>query len=550
MDKAKVGEWKLFLAPDGKTFDAQVEAVHMNLICKENSQDWKVLYYAGYCEHTNPGPSPIVEIRLIQFVISENAGEIIVFSANPQIPDWDPDGFTLPLPDPDLWDWRGRIFCRGHTFLANGKLLVAGGHKWQPDQNPDDWEGLPYTYTFDPENEQWEIVRDTSLNKSVNMGNGRWYPTVTKLNGDRVVVVSGYKFDEQSITNTHIEVFPDENNKWKTLFDDNNNPVELPFEDLYPGAHLIPYDNNTINVKRGEIFYTGPMKETYRLNVDGEGVPLPFFNEVYDKNEMHHHLNSILLPLKPNSSQMIFMVLAGTGEGEQPLAKVESINLGDQDRIPRWRTLTPLNIPRFNSNTVILPDGKLFVIGGSQTGFRETSVNIPELYDPTGNNGNGVSTMLAAMTYQRLYHSTAILLPDARVLCSGGELPGDFTTGNNNFEVFSPPYLFDGAARPEIQTEINEIFLNTPFALTTDVGIVKIMLISFGSPTHAFDQNQRAIELEIKRDEGESYTYTITPPADDYIAPKGVYMLFALRAGNSPGVLVPSVARIVRLKDN
>lgn len=74
------------------------------------------------------------------------------------------------------------------------------------------------------------------------------------------------------------------------------------------------------------------------------------------------------------------------------------------------------------------------------------------------------------------------------------------------------------------------------------------MLISFGSPTHAFDQNQRAVELYFTNAGGEGFNYTVTPPANNYIAPRGVYMLFVLRAGNTAGVLVPSIARVVRLK--
>ena len=51
-------------------------------------------------------------------------------------------------------------------------------------------------------------------------------------------------------------------------------------------------------------------------------------------------------------------------------------------------------------------------------------------------------TTLASATRYRGYHSIALLLPDGRVLSSGGD-------NEPNAEVFSPPYLFKGA-RPAV----------------------------------------------------------------------------------------------------
>ena len=73
------------------------------------------------------------------------------------------------------------------------------------------------------------------------------------------------------------------------------------------------------------------------------------------------------------------------------------------------------------ANSVVLPDGKVLVVGGQAYAvpFSDaTAVLTPELWDPA----TKTFTAMAPMTVPRDYHSFALLLPDGRVLAGGGQL--------------------------------------------------------------------------------------------------------------------------------
>ena len=117
--------------------------------------------------------------------------------------------------------------------------------------------------------------------------------------------------------------------------------------------------------------------------------------------------------------------------------------------------------------------------GGSVSGQHEheCAVYAPELWDPDTEQ----FTTLASHQRPRVYHSTALLLPDGRVIAASGENPDG---REENAEIFSPPYLFQGP-RPVIQsapTEVpfeNEFLISTPDAAEID----SVVMIRPGSVT-------------------------------------------------------------------
>ena len=181
-----------------------------------------------------------------------------------------------------------------------------------------------------------------------------------------------------------------------------------------------------------------------------------------------------------------------------------------------------------------MEDGRVFVVGGGRLFKYTDPVFVPELFDPA----TETWSLMAPHQAGRMYHSTALLLPDGRVLCAGQDSGSLQKFG----EIFSPPYLFRGArptvtgTTPAVAGYGQSLLVETPDAAV----IAKVTLIRHGSVTHAFDAAQRLVPLSFTQAAGG---LSITLPVSPNVAPPGPYMLFLVN-GNG----VPSVARIMRLQ--
>lgn len=189
------------------------------------------------------------------------------------------------------------------------------------------------------------------------------------------------------------------------------------------------------------------------------------------------------------------------------------------------------------ATATVLPDGDVLVAGGAEGNNTLTNVDYtPEIWDPN----TDTWTAMAPHVQARLYHSTAMLLPDATVLLAGGGAPGP--QSNLNAEIFSPPYLFDGdtpASRPTIDTAPERVDYGESFDVTVSADVDRFTLVGASAVTHSFNMTQRFLELPSS---GSGASRSVSAPASANDAPPGTYLLFALTADGTP-----SIAALVEL---
>jgi Galactose oxidase-like, Early set domain/Glyoxal oxidase N-terminus/Kelch motif len=420
-------------------------------------------------------------------------------------------------------------FCSGHAFLDDGRLLVAGGHHM----------GTKGVRTVDPAGQKWTPVAD--------MPHGRWYPTCTSLPDGQVLAISGTAAGgpvapDNPVNNT-LQILPSGVAKEEPLPSPYSShfPPDLPTIDLYPFVHLLPSGKLLIHSRQVTRFYD-PRSHTWDAT---QLVTRHPYSRSYPGAG-----SSVLLPPLPRIGHSArVMILGGGGADPEQLTTAtpatrtaEILELADGQPWA-WRSLPPMAHARVMPDAVLLPDGTVLVIGGSATGRANlaTAPVLPyELFDPVSETW----TTLRPMHVPRLYHSSALLLPDASVLIVGKDgiySPAPYHYPEHRAEIFQPPYLFRGprpviTSAPATAVPGQQITIGCP----TAESVVAVNLVRPGATTHSFNMGQRIIGLEILA--RTATTLTVDVPANTAVAVPGHHMLFLLAANG-----VPSVAQFVRL---
>lgn len=453
---------------------------------------------------------------------------------------FDPKTGTVEKVDQEL---AGDIFCAGHSFLSDGKLLVAGGTDSYDGDILDIFNlpgfpmfgGLDQAYLFDPVSENWTRVSDMDV--------GRWYPTLVTMGDGSVVTAAGLTKHFPWVTLRKIEKYTTEKG-WDTI---KGVGRWLP---LYPRLHLLP---------DGKIFYAGSYNSHYTFPFSLKAFPTAVLDietgrwtdYSLPKEAERQEGASVLLPFRPQDGYDARVLLCGGGTpgGSKATADTEIINLSVEN--PKWRSTENMRFARYYTYAVLLPDGNIFVAGG-RSGSRghiddmeydELSGAVPshpnaiheaELFNPDTESWE----TLASMEVDRLYHSGALLLPDGRVMMSGSNPKR--RVNELRIETYKPPYLFKGP-RPSIGDLPDVISYGDKFDIETSnsIEIDEVVLIRQCSTTHCLTTDQRLVELPIQ-DKGNNFVSTAIPDNPNLLPP-AYYMLFILRDG------VPSIGKFIHV---
>lgn len=501
---------------------------------------------------------------------------------------------AIPSPTPPT-----NLFCSGHSFLPDGRLLVTGGHQRYESLAKTEGIGEPDINIFDYRTNTWTPMTTAQS----QMARGRWYPyNVTLPNGETLIMAGSY-WDGFTFSNGKPQPSFNLVPEVRGL---DGNIRSLTFDNSYPDTSLRNYPYISL-APDGRVFLARPTTQghtgdhVWRSRLLDPYAPNPFgglgvFTAVASPQHRHWEGTSVLY------AQGKVLLIGGSEAtlGATNVGTVETITLPSPTPTPSqpsptpaptWSQVSSLASPRQFPTATLLPDGKVLVTGGTSCngvnrlncgpgGTYGGAVRTPELWDPAdpAAGWRQMTPALGPTPTPRVYHSVALLLPDARVLVGGGGLPaaagetaasGAICAGtgpedteecrnvaHKSVEIFSPPYLYnaDGtrAKRPAITSAPESMAYGQSATIgvgnvgSADGGsasnIAKVVLIRLPSVTHTYNQDQRRVELTITGRSGDSLT--VAAPANGVACPPGPYMMFLI---SNNGRNTPSVARVVRV---
>ena len=456
-DPAIVGQWNPTIVP------LPTVAVNLNLM-----HTGQAIFWAG------------------DFTSAANYGEL-----------WNPATNAITdVPNP-----FSNIFCSAAVHLADGRLLVAGGH-----DKASNIVGIADSNTFDAVTQTWQHLP--------NMAFRRWYPTLTMLGDGKAIVISGSENSETVFVETP-EVFDPVAKTWTQL---TGARMSIP---QYPMVYLLA-DGRLVQSGTTE---TPTLTRTLDLATQTWTT--------IDSRVLEGGSGVMYAPGR--------IMKSGSGSNDGLTPNVDSVAttyvLNMNEASPAWRQTQSMANPRTFHNLTSLADGSVLVTSGSRK-KSETNLAMGVLQAELWSPDTETWTSMAPMQVARIYHSTALLLPDARVVVSGsGNVPGG--TDQTNLEIYSPPYLFKGT-RPTITSAPSLVKYGESFFVSTPDGanIKAVNLVRPGAATHNFDQDQRFVPVSFSVVAGG---IQVVPPSNPNLAPPGYYMLFLISNAGAP-----SVAKFVR----
>ncbi|KAL0438459.1 UNVERIFIED_CONTAM: Aldehyde oxidase GLOX1 [Sesamum latifolium] len=372
----------------------------------------------------------------------------------------------------------------------------------------------------------------------------RWYATNHILPDGRQIVIGGRR-------QFNYEFYP------KTSSADGS--YNLPFlvqtndprieNNLYPFVFLNGDGNLFIFANNRAILFNylnGSVVRTYPTIPGGDPRSYPSTG------------SAVLLPLKNNAETEV-LVCGGAPKGAYVRANngdfVGALNTCGRIRIndlnPQW-VMETMPMGRVMSDMVLLPNGEVLIINGAGSGtagweLGRSPLLAPVIYRPDNPVGSRFEVQNPNTT-PRMYHSTAVLLRDGRVLVGGSNphiyynftgvlFPTDLT-----LEAFSPRYLDPKLAylRPKIISPDSQSKIGygqqLPIRFTIPPGrlnstSVMVTMVAPSFNTHSFSMNQRLLVLtrgDVTAVGRSTYQVRLGTPGSGNLAPPGYYLVFVV----------------------
>ncbi|KAG6907578.1 hypothetical protein DXG01_008374 [Tephrocybe rancida] len=439
-------------------------------------------------------------------------------------------------------------FCASGGFLSNGTMVSVGGTVPQVPETEPNIDGRMIIRLFEPctdvNGQGCNVFEDPATH---HLTTTRWYPTAVRIYDGSLIIIGGTHnitfFYNEDPVNTY-EFFPPKDNGLArpSTFLERSLPANL-----FPRAFALP---------DGRVFMVANNRTIiYDIKLDTETILPDIPNSVRVTNPFDG--TATLLPLSPPNYTPEILVCGGSNASDT----IPSAQLSSQDPASSQCsriTVTPEGIQRgwvvehmpegrMMPEMVLLPDGRVLIIGGGATGYAaiqsvgqavdgqsnaDHPIFRPVIYDPQAPHGKRfINKGLPSSEIARMYHSTVTLTPHGNIFIAGSNpnlnpdiinntrLPTEFRA-----EYLNPPYM--SVLRPELRGV--PLMLPFNYEFTVDVVIppglkikkVQVALIDLGFSTHAYKSSARLVFLHAVVSTNRK-SITITTPPNNRVYPPG-----------------------------